>query len=96
MLTISAHYEKDAEPVWQQSIPIEIIRVKKVKTIKASTKKASQEKTTSSSKNIDIIPTAYAEDGTGADGESTLTLSILFLSILLNVFFLRRKIPKIV
>jgi len=95
ILVLSAHYEKGMESIWQQSIPIEIMRVKKAKTVKTSTKKVSQEKA-ASSKNINMIPTAYADDGTPAGNESTVTLSILFLSILLNVFFLRRKIHKIV
>ncbi len=72
MLTVSAHYEKDAEPIWQQSISIEIVKVKKAKTKKATA--IAKAPTQKSQKSLDIIPIAYADDGMSGGDNSNLTL----------------------
>lgn len=90
-LKLSAHYEKDGEPIWQETIPIEIIRVKKAKTTKTSLSKTKTTSVEKSPSAIDIIPTAYADDGTTESSDSGLVFSLLFFSLLLNWFFLTRR-----
>lgn len=89
ILKISAHYEKEGIPIWQQSIPIEIIRIKKKKTVKKTTSKVLS--TQKPSTNLEIIPSAYADNNAWWSTDSTWILSTLFFSLILNVFFLRKR-----
>jgi hypothetical protein len=91
VLIVSAHYEKDAEPIWQQPFPIEIIRVKKPKATKTTTQNTKTASVAKSSNTLEVIPTAYADDGSSWGSSSGLILSFLFFSLLLNSFFLTRR-----
>ena len=88
-LTLSAHYEKDAEAIWQESIPIEIIRVKKAPAAKKS--KTTITAPAKSSSKIELIPQANAAGIIESDSSDKSIVFILFMSVVLNIFLLRKK-----
>lgn len=47
-------------------------------------------------KNLDLIPSAYAEDGDPTVATDRSILFILFLSVLINIFFFRKKLGIVV
>lgn len=93
-LTLTAHYTREGAAIWQQVIPIEVIRVKKAAVAKKITTKTPAKATVSS--KMEIIPTTYAADGSTTESRWDSIIYVLFLSVLLNVFFLRRRYTKTV